>query len=187
MSHVEVPSPSADRGRGGSEKTKALVLTGLLAALTCVATQLLKIASPTGGYLNLGDALVLLSAYLLGPLYGAAAAGIGSALADLLGGYPLYAPATLVIKAVMALVAAVAFRRRRRGGAWILLCGIAGEIPMVLGYWLFDGWLLQSLSGAAAGLPSNLAQAAFGAAASTALTAALRSSGYVRREFPHLA
>ena len=65
---------------------------------------------------------------------------------------------------------------------------------MVLGYWLYDALLVSAgggafgsaLAGAAAGIPSNLAQAAFGAAASTLLLAALRRSGYVRREFPRL-
>ena len=57
---------------------------------------------------------------------------------------------------------------------------------MVLGYWLYDGMLMGSLTGAAAGIPSNLVQAAFGIAASTLLAAALGRSAYVRREFPRL-
>ena len=53
----------------------------------------------------IGDALVLMSAFLLGPVYGTAAAGIGSALADLLTGYAYYAPGTLIIKGGIALIA----------------------------------------------------------------------------------
>lgn len=66
---------------------------------------------------------------------------------------------------------------------------------MVVGYWLFDA-LLASSGGQSfgpalgrrrgQGIPSNLVQAAFGAAASTLLAAALRRSAYVRREFPGL-
>lgn len=44
------------------------------------------------GYVNLGDCAVLISAWMLGPLYGGAAAGIGSALADLLSGYAHLCP-----------------------------------------------------------------------------------------------
>jgi len=97
-----------------------------------------------------------------------------------------YAPATLVIKAVMALLAGLLYRRlkERRGG--IMIAGILGEIPMVLGYWLYDTWLLHSFVGSAAGIPSNLAQAVLGAAASTLLTLALRKCAYVRRQFPNL-
>ena len=85
---------------------RAMVMTALLAALACVATLVIRIPSPTGGYMNLGDTVVLLSAYLLGPAWGAVAAGLGSALADLFSGYTAYVPATLLIKALMAAAAA---------------------------------------------------------------------------------
>ena len=140
-----------------------------------------------------GRADARLLAWLLGPAYGAAAGGVGPAMADLLSGYAVYVPATLVIKAVMALTAALLYRALNRRG--LLLCALAAEVPMVLGYWLFDG-LLAAVSGggdlvlcltaSAAGLPSNLVQAAFGAAASTLLALALRRSGYVRKRFPNL-
>lgn len=70
-----------------------------MASMACVATMVIKIPIPaTGGYINLGDSIVLLSGVVLGPLYGGLAAGLGSALADLLGGYVAFAPATLYIK-----------------------------------------------------------------------------------------
>lgn len=179
---------------GAASKTKLLVSTALFAALGCAATMAVKVPSPTGGYMNLGDTVVLLGAYFLGPVYGAAAGGLGPALADLLGGYPMYVPGTLVIKAVMAALAGLVYRvlRERPWGA--AACGAAGEAPMVLGYWLYDAMLVSfggtawgtALAGASAGIPSNLVQAVFGAAASTLLLAALRRSGYVRREFPNL-
>lgn len=42
------------------DRTRMLVQAGALAALGCAATMVLRIPSPTGGYLNLGDAVVLL-------------------------------------------------------------------------------------------------------------------------------
>ncbi|MCI2057854.1 MAG: ECF transporter S component [Oscillibacter sp.] len=168
------------------DRTKLVVMTGLLAALTCVATMVIKIGTPTGGYLNLGDTTVLLGACLLGPVYGAVAGGVGSAMADLLNGYVAWMPATLVIKAVMALAAGLLYRKLR-GRPWgVAVSGIVGEIPMVAGYWLYESWMLGSFAGAAAGVPGNLAQAAFGVAASTLLILALRKSAYVRREFSNL-
>ncbi len=176
-------------------KTRLLVTAALFAALGCVSTTVIKVPSPTGGYMNLGDAAVLLGAYFLGPAYGALAGGAGPALADLLGGYPVYVPGTLVIKAVTAATAGLLYRLLRgRGAPGVIACGAAGEAVMVLGYWLYDALLVSSggtafktaLAGAAAGIPGNLAQAGFGAAASTLLLAALRRSGYVRREFPNL-
>ena len=86
-----------------------LVYTALFTALTTVATLVIQVPSPMSGYVNLGDAMVLLSAWILGPVYGTAAAGIGSMLADLLSGYAYYAPGTLIIKCLMAFVAAQVF------------------------------------------------------------------------------
>lgn len=172
---------------------RLLALTGLFAALGCVGTMVLQVPSPSGGYMNLGDAVVILGAFLLGPVYGAIAGGVGPAMADLLSGYAVYVPATLAIKAVMALTAAGLYRALKRKGP--LLCAAAAEVPMVLGYWLFDGALAAAsgggtlglcLTASAAGIPSNLVQAAFGAAASTLLALALRRSGYVRKRFPNL-
>jgi uncharacterized membrane protein len=57
---------------------------------------------------------------------------------------------------------------------------------MVVGYWLYDGLLMRSLTSAAVGIPSNLVQAVFGIAVSLLLMLALRRSGYVRRQFPNL-
>lgn len=177
------------------DKMKLLVMTGLLAAMACVATMVLVVPSPTGGYMNLGDTIVLLGAYLLGPVWGAVAGGVGSALADLLAGYAMYVPATLVIKALMGLAAELLYKAlRHKGVPGLLVCGAAGEAIMVVGYWLFDAILATaggqrfalSLAGTAVGIPSNLVQAAFGLAASTLLALALRKSRYVRSEFPHL-
>ncbi len=179
---------------GAQRRTHSLVLTGLFAALGCVSTMVLVLPSPTGGYMNLGDAVVLLGAYLLGPVWGAVAGGLGPALADLLAGYTAYVPATLAIKAVMGLAAGLLFRalREKQGDqpfrmlCTLVFCGLVGEIPMVAGYWLYDGILMGSLAGSALGIPSNLAQAAFGVTASTLLALALRKSRYVRRQFPGL-
>jgi len=182
------------RAAGGDRvDARLLVLTGLFAALGCAATMVLQVPSPTGGYMNLGDTVVILGAWLLGPVYGAVAGGVGPAMADLLSGYAVYVPATLVIKAVMALTAALLYRAMRK--RWPAVSAAAAEVPMVVGYWLFDA-LLTSLSsggafglclmGSAAGIPSNLVQAAFGAAASTLLILALRRSGYVQKRFPNL-
>ena len=65
------------------KNTKKLVVTALMAALTCIATMIIKIPTPTFGYIHLGDGFVLLSGIILGPVSGAFAAGIGSMFADI--------------------------------------------------------------------------------------------------------
>ena len=86
-------------------KIRKLVLAALFAALCTVMTLVIQIPSPMQGYVNLGDCAVLLSAWVLGPVYGGVAAGTGSMLADLFSGYAHYAPGTFLIKLCMAVAA----------------------------------------------------------------------------------
>ena len=125
-------------------KTKKIVVASLMAALTCVATMIIKIPSPLEGYLNLGDCVVLVAGWILSPLYGFLAAGLGSALADLLSGYALYAPATFVIKGLMALAAFAVYKLlQKRVGKFAsrLIGGVSAEVLMIAGYFVFEGFM----------------------------------------------
>ena len=153
-----------------------MILTAMFAALVCVSTIVIQIPSPMGGYVNLGDALVLMSGFLLGPIYGGAAAGIGSALADLITGYAHYVPGTLVIKLLIAVVAALVNRALNSAASGMkepvryIIAGIPGEIIMVVGY-LFYAWVCLSRgAGAIASVPGNIAQAVAGIVIAAVLT-----------------
>ncbi len=127
-------------------KTKKLIMSALLAALTCVATMILRIPSPLGGYINLGDGIVLLCGWLLSPVYGFLAAGIGSGLADVLSGYMLYAPVTFLIKGCMALIAYFLTKRLCRHTRPLtarLVSGITAEVVMVGGYLAFESCIYK--------------------------------------------
>ncbi len=144
---------------------KRLVVSALLASFVCVATMIIQIPNGIGGYFNLGDSVVLLCGWLLGPVYGALAAGIGSALADVFSPYAIYAPATFVIKLAMAVVAfyvVKALAAKRRLAA--IVSGIAAEFVMICGYCLFEGAVLYNFASAFAAIPSNLLQGAAGIA-----------------------
>lgn len=91
-------------------KTKKLIFAALFAALTCVATMIIKVPTPTMGYIHPGDSIVLLSGFLLDHFMGGLAAGIGSMFSDLFGGYFSYAPATFVIKMLTAVFASLVYR-----------------------------------------------------------------------------
>ena len=142
---------------------RKLVAAALFAALACVATLVIQVPSPIGGYLNLGDCVVLLCGWLLGPIYGPIAAGLGSALADGISSYVVYAPATFVIKALMALGAyfiGKMFVRSRHIASFV--SGVCAEAIMVLGYFAFEAIFLQLGWGAAAGIVSNIIQGIVG-------------------------
>lgn len=92
--------------------TKKLTLTGLMTAAVTVATIAIMIPVPyTGGYIHAGDSMVFLSVLVLGWKYGGFAAGVGSALADIISGYVQWAPATLVIKTLMAVLMGLAIEK----------------------------------------------------------------------------
>ena len=147
-----------------NDKTKKIVITALMAALTCVATMIIKIPSPLNGYVNLGDCIVLVAGWMLSPAYGFLAAGLGSALADVFSGYMTYAPATFIIKGLMALVAFYGFKflRQKLGNLPSgIISGIAAELVMVLGYFVFEGFLYGFIP-SAVNIPANGMQGALG-------------------------
>ena len=144
--------------------TKRIVTASMLAALVCVATMIIKIPSPLKGYINLGDCVVLLSGWLLSPLYGFLAAGIGSALADVFSGYITYAPATFVIKGLMAIIAYFGFRLlHKRLGSFSsrIISGTLSEIIMILGYFIFEGFLYGFVP-SLVNIPANAVQGVAG-------------------------
>ena len=144
--------------------TKKIVKTALLTTLVYIATMIIKIPSPMKGYINVGDCIVLLCGWLLSPGYGFIAAGLGSALADILSGYVTYAPATFLIKGCMALVAFSCFQLLHRGIGKLraqMIGGVLAEIVMVGGYFLFEG-LLYGFTPSLVNIPANLVQGVAG-------------------------
>lgn len=151
---------------------RLFTLAALLAAMTTVATMLIQIPTPTKGYVNLGDSIVNIAAWILGPAFGAAAAGIGSAMADVISGYMVYAPATLIIKAGMAVASYFVFTGLSKKFASLparIVAAVSAEIIMTVGYLLFEAVMYGSLVTAMAGMPGNIVQGAMGAAVSVAV------------------
>ena len=144
--------------------TKKLSTMGLLIALTCIATMVIKIPIPaTQGYVNVGDSLVLISAIFFGPEIGFIAGGIGSALGDLLSGYPQWAIATFVIKGIEGYAAArIACKfnpERPFFNKYMIIASVAAMVIMVVGYFfggaVIEGSFLVSLGS----VPANTMQA----------------------------
>ncbi len=144
--------------------TQKIVISSMFAALVCVATMIIKIPSPLTGYLNLGDCIVLLAGWILSPVYGFLAAGIGSALADVFSGYVLYAPATFLIKGLMAVCAFYLFQffnKRTKKIISRISSGFLAELLMVLGYYLFEA-CLYGIQAPLVNIPANAVQGAAG-------------------------
>jgi uncharacterized membrane protein len=114
-----------------------VALLAVLTALTTVATLILAIPFPTTqGYFNLGDSLVMISGFLLGPVGGFVAGGVGSAMADLIAA-PAYAPITLLSKGLEGAMVGFFCRRTPRDtklGWWDIVGLLLGATAMLTGY-----------------------------------------------------
>ena len=156
---------------------KNLVLTGLLAAMVCVAT-FLHLPSVGGGYVHLGDTVIYLAAAMLPMPYAMAAAAVGAGLADLLVA-PMWAPFTVVIKALMVL----AFTAKketlfcRRNAFAPVVSGVIGVAGYYLAelviLWLSGSTLATAGVTAMAGIPFNAMQEVAGGVGFVLLALAL--------------
>lgn len=164
---------------------KKIVMTALFAALACIATMSIRIPTPgTGGYIHPGDAIVILSGIVLGPVYGLLAGGIGSAMSDLLGGYFVYVPITFAIKGLVALVSGLIFQKLGKDNKSrymaVILGGIVDIIFVAGGYFICE--LPMYGSGAAASIPANIIQGVSGLIIACVLYPVLIAIPDVRQE-----
>lgn len=153
-----------------NERVRKMALGAMLAALIFVATSFFKLpVSLTQGYIHLGDGFILLGAFLLGGNAAVVAAALGSALADLLGGYTVYILPTLLIKGAVGAVAVWTLSKERP--VWLRVAGlVTAEAVMVLGYFLAE-WLVLGYGWAAAvgAVIPNIMQGVSGVVISIAL------------------
>ncbi|HKK94991.1 MAG TPA: ECF transporter S component [Anaerovoracaceae bacterium] len=159
-------------------KSKNLIITALMIAIVALATMFIRI--PTiNGYINLGDAMVYFSAFLLGKKYGALAAGLGSALGDVLGGYAIWAPWTFVIKGLMALIAGYFFEKsldhKKIAGMPIMAYAgmVLAGLEMCLGYYIANGTIYGNWIVALGEVIPNMGQFSVGIVVSVLLVKAL--------------
>lgn len=155
-----------------SSRTNTLVKYSILIAMTTVMTMVIRIPSiGTNGYLNLGDMVVFIAAMILGKKGGLVVGGLGSSLADVLGGYAHYAPITLVVKGLEGFIAG-AILETKVGKKYPIIATIIGGIWMALGYYMAEIFMYGA-KGALASVPGNIMQGLFGAITAVVLFKAI--------------
>ncbi|MGP6147113.1 ECF transporter S component [Jeotgalibaca sp. A122] len=139
--------------------THQMVMFAMFASLTTVMTLLFRIPIPNAqGYLNIGDAVLLLAALIMGPAAGFWVGAIGSALADMIAGYAMYMPFTFLVKGLEGFFAGVIYKKT---GNTILAVFIPA-LWMATGYFFTD-WLLYGTAAAVAAVLMNILQGIVGA------------------------
>ena len=168
---------------------KKLVFTSLFTALIIVCTAYVSIPLPLVGYVHFGDAFIFLATFILGPIYGAVASGVGSALADLIV-YPAYALGTLIVKALMSLSAYALYYLLKKAIKKMviveIIAGIVGTIVMALGYFVFEFiWVLPGSLSVAVNIPFSLLQGAVGVAIAVIIMRLLEKTKLLRTLTKH--
>ena len=137
-------------------KLKKIAFAGVFFSFVFISTQ---IRIPTAiGYINLGDGVILIGAFLFGPIAFFPAA-IGSALSDLLAGYAQYIIPTFIIKGLMGGLAGALLRKASPSVVRKILVGLLAEVIMIAGYFVFESLPFMYGPAAAAGsLLFNLIQ-----------------------------
>jgi uncharacterized membrane protein len=154
------------------EEIKKLAFMGLFSALLVVATVVLRFPVPTFNlYFNLGEAIIYLTALLYGGVPGALIGGVGSALADIIGGYPVWAPITLVIKGLEGYIVGTVARENR------YLAVTLGGITMMAGYALAAG-ILYGIGAVPVELAGDFVQVSAGAVISLFLYSRLKDISF---------
>ena len=148
--------------------TKIIATTGIMMALVFVATYFTKIPIPmTKGYFNIGDTIIIITAIFLGPASGLVVGALGSMLADIAGGFFLFAPLTLVVKGLEGYLIGK-INRIKTGGlsdVWKRIIAVAvGILAMILGYFIGEAYIFSIFNKdygyavAASELPLNMLQ-----------------------------
>ncbi len=143
-----------------SQRTKKITVIAVMAALVFVVTYvtgaLIPIRIGHGGYINLGDVVIYISAFILGGPSAAIAAALGSGLADVVMGAGVYIPATIIVKGLMGLVVGL-ITKKQDFPTYFIGCFVGGAI-MLGGYTLFEYFFLGGLPYITASVVPNLIQ-----------------------------
>ncbi len=152
-----------------------IALVAVLIALTTVFTLLIRVPTPARGYVNLSDVAVTFASLIFGPWVGMVAGGVGTALADLLGGFAPFAPLSMVAHGLEGLLIGLIALKRRSVG-WMILAWLIGSLAMVAVYLVGEGLFYTGWPLALAEVPMNAFQALVGGLIGIPLVLAVRKA-----------
>jgi uncharacterized membrane protein len=151
---------------------RLLAVTAVMTAIVFVLTLMIRVPTPAKGYIHLGDAGIFFSAFAFGPWVGAAAGGLGTALADITSGYAQWAIFSFLIHGAQGLIVGW-LSERWTDVKGLILSSVIGGLIVVAGY-LIAGMILSGVGAALGELPLNVIQVTAGAVLGVPLFAAVR-------------
>ncbi|MGG0670981.1 ECF transporter S component [Lederbergia citrisecunda] len=169
-------------------KTFDLVLTAILSTLVLVSTVFINIKLPIGqgGLIHLGTGALFIVAILFGPKKGALAGAIGMGLFDIFGGWIIWAPTTIVARALQGyIVGKIAWSNGHRGDSVRLniLAAVASTPGMLAVYYIGQGIMYNNWVAPLASIPGDLIQSAVGLLIAIPLCLALKKTPFFQKKF----
>lgn len=143
-----------------AQKTRDLALTAVSLVLVYVFTAVVNIKLPiaaAGGLVHLGNVPLFVAAILFGKRTGMIAGGVGMALFDLLSGWTLWAPFTLIVVGCMGYVVGAVTEKKKSFPRYILAMALACVIKIV-GYYIAEGFIYGNWIAPVSSIPGNLVQ-----------------------------
>lgn len=144
-----------------NNKTFKICITAVFIALVYIATAFIQIPIPLG-YAHLGNSIILLASLLLTPRIACISGGIGSSMADILTGFPIWAVPTLIIKIGIALIASSIFSLGKKSKSIYSKRTFAGTaasmIFMTAGYTVAGAILYGSVASGLSSAPGLFAE-----------------------------
>jgi uncharacterized membrane protein len=156
------------RGYNHSAVFKIIAIAIFGALVFVVTSQIPPIPIPaTSGYFNIGETTIYIAALIFGPLVGALAGGLGSALSDAFLGFGLFAPGTFIIKGGEGLIVGFLNTTLRKRISNLTVCATisvaVGGLEMVAGYFLYEQFVIgYPFAVALAEVPFNIVQMLIG-------------------------
>lgn len=168
------------------QKTFDLIITAMLVALVFVSTFFLNIKLPiasNGGLVHLGTAMLFIASILFGPKKGALAGAIGMGLFDILGGWLVWAPITIVSRGLQGyIVGKIAWSNGRKGNSIVfnLIATIVSMPFMIAVYYIGEGILYGNWIAPLASIPGDLVQNILGIIIAVPICVALKKVRYFK-------
>lgn len=139
-----------------------VTITAIFIALTFVFTAFINVRLPiaaNGGLIHLGNVPLFIGAIVFGKRTGAIAGGVGMALFDLMSGWTLWAPFTLVIVGLMGwVVGKMTEQESHQRYPWYVLAMVVACLIKVGGYYVAEGIIYGNWIAPVLSIPGNLVQ-----------------------------
>lgn len=139
-----------------------LTVTAIFIALTYLFTAFINVRLPilaNGGLIHLGNVPLFIGAIIFGKKTGMLAGGIGMGLFDLLSGWTLWAPFTLVIVGLMGyVVGKMTEKESHQNFLWYVNAIAVACIIKVVGYYIAEVIIYGNFVAPVSSIPGNLVQ-----------------------------